>query len=117
MFLFALATGRAPVVTLRGSLNVVVAGAIAGAVGGLLLGLTHRFLPTRRWRRGVAFAVLCYLAALPGCRPPTPLVFALFAPFFLAYGMAMVWAHVRLVAASPSGEEVKRAATRTSSGE
>lgn len=106
MFLFAVATGRPPVFTLGGALNVVFAGAIVGVVGGLLLALIRRWLPGRPWVRGVSFGVLCYLVAIPGFRPPTPLVFGLFAPLFVAYGMATVWAHQRLSSAPRSNEEL-----------
>ena len=96
MRLFALATTRSAGFTLRGSLNVVFAGAIAGAVGGVLLLATDRFMPKRLWMRALSFAVLCYLIATPGLRPPQPLVFALFAPAFLAYGVTVqvLWARV-----------------------
>jgi hypothetical protein len=106
MFLFAIATRRPPVFTLGGSLNVVFAGAIAGAVGGLLLTLIGRWLPARLWLRGLSFGVLCYLVAIPGFRPPTLLVFGLFAPLFVTYGVGTVWAHERLSSARPSTEEL-----------
>ena len=89
MHAFALATARSAGFTLRGSLNVVFAGAMAGAMGGILLAVIERFLPRRRWLRVVLFAAVCYLIATPGFRPPRPLVFALFAPAFLAYGVAL----------------------------
>ena len=89
MHAFALATARSAGFTLRGSLNVVFAGAVAGAMGGILLALIERFLPRRRWLRAVLFAAACYLIATPGFRPPRPLVFALFAPAFLGYGVVL----------------------------
>ena len=98
MSLFATASGRPSAFTFGGSMSVVFAGAIAGAVGGLLLALVHRFLRGGLWLRGLAFGVLCYLIAVPGFRPPQPLVFGLFAPLFLAYGVATVWARERWVA-------------------
>lgn len=93
MRVFTFASDRAPAFTLGGSLNVVLAGAMGGSVGGIILVAVHRFLPQRRWLRGVLFAVICYLIAIPGFRPPRPLVFALFAPVFLAYGivLALAW--------------------------
>ena len=101
MYLFATATARVSVFTVRGALNVVLAGAIAGAVGGLLLALTDRILPKQFLWRGLVFGVLSYLVAIPGFRPPLPLVFALFAPCFLAYGMVAAWLadRVRVAAA------------------
>jgi hypothetical protein len=89
MHAFALSTARSAVFTLPGSLNVVFAGAIAGAIGGLLLAVTERFMPERLWLRGLLFAAICYMIATPGFRPPRPLVFVLFAPVFLAYGVVL----------------------------
>ncbi len=97
MHAFALATARSGSFTLRGSLNVVFAGAIAGAIGGLLLALIERFLPKRPWLRGVLFAGICYVIATPGFRPPQPLVFGLFAPAFLGYGVVLALAWERVV--------------------
>lgn len=97
MHVFALATARPPAFTLRGSLMVVFAGAIAGALGGVLLAVSERFMPERLLRRSVLFAALCYLVAIPGFRPPQPLVFALFAPVFFAYGLVLQVAWERLV--------------------
>jgi len=97
MHAFALATARSAGFTVRGSLNVVFAGAIAGAIGGLLLAVIARFLPQQRWLRGVSFGVVCYVIATPGFRPPRPLVFVLFAPAFLAYGVVLALAWGRLV--------------------
>ena len=92
---FALATARPPAFSPGGTLNVILAGAIAGVVGGVLLLLVGRFLPARIWLRGLVFAVLCYVLASPGFRPARPLVFTLFAPAFLAYGFALVTADAR----------------------
>ena len=96
MHAFALATAPSAGFTVRGSLNVVFAGAIAGAIGGLLLAVIERFLSPRLWLRGVLFGVVCYVIAIPGFRPPQPLVFVLFAPVFLAYGVvfALTWERV-----------------------
>ena len=93
MHAFALATAPSAGFTVRGSLNVVFAGAVAGAIGGLLLAVIERFLTQRPWLRGVLFGVVSYVIATPGFRPPRPLVFALFAPAFLAYGvvLALTW--------------------------
>jgi uncharacterized membrane protein YkvI len=91
MRLFALATARPPGFGLRGTLNVILAGAIAGMVGALLLIAVRRFLPARLWPRALVFAVLCYTLAIPGFRPPVALVFVLFAPVFLAYGITLVF--------------------------
>src|SRR3990172_5098752 len=100
MWLFAVATSRPPAFTLRGALNVTFAGAIAGVVGSVLLVIIRRFLPNRPTLRGLVFAALCYVIAIPGFRPPTPLVFTLFAPLFLAYGVALVRLEARLTRAA-----------------
>ena len=97
MHAFALATARSGGFTLRGSLNVVFAGAIAGLIGGLLFAVIARFMPQRLWLRGVLFAGICYVLATPGFRPPHPLVFALFAPPFLGYGVVLALAWERVV--------------------
>ena len=94
---FALASAQSAGFTLRGSLNVVFAGAIGGTIGGFVLAAIDRFLPHRRPLRGVAFAALCYLIATPGFRPRQPLVFALFAPAFFAYGVVLMLAWERFV--------------------
>ena len=107
MHLFAVATARPSMFTLGGSLNVVFAGAIAGTLGGVLLALTARFLPRRLLWRCASFGVLCYLIAIPGLRPPVPLVFTLFAPLFLAYGMITVWLASRISARPPSNTRLK----------
>src|SRR3989454_6179909 len=89
---FALATARASAFTLRGTLNVMFAGAIAGSLGGVLFLVVGRFLPARIWLRGLVFAGVCYVLATPGFRPPRPLVFALFGPPFVAYRLALAGA-------------------------
>src|SRR6266581_3063487 len=67
-----------------------------GAGGGLILFALARWLPKRLWLRGLIFSAVCYVVAIPGFRPPQPLVFALFAPVFLAYGftVVMLWGRV-----------------------
>ncbi len=97
MHAFALATARSAGFTVRGSLNVVFAGAIAGAIGGLLLAAIERFLTQRLWLRGALFGVVCYVIAIPGFRPPQPLVFALFAPAFVGYGVVLTVTWERFV--------------------
>jgi hypothetical protein len=105
---FALATARPPGFSLGGTLGVIFAGAIAGLLGSVIYLVVRRLLPSRLGGRGLAFSLLCYAAASPGFRPPEPLVFALFAPTFLAYGFALVAAHCRLAgtaAYSAGGDE------------
>jgi hypothetical protein len=97
MHVFALATARPRSFTLSGSLNVVFAAAIAGALGGLLFAAIERLLPRRLWLRGVLFAALCYLIATPGFRPPQLLVFLLFLPTFFGCGVVLALAWDRAV--------------------
>jgi hypothetical protein len=97
MRLFALATARPPTFSARGTLTVVLYGAMAGGVGALVLLGVGRFLPKHLWLRGLAFSVLCYVLAIPGFTPPRPLVFALFGPAFLGYGLLVVAARARLL--------------------
>ena len=96
MYCFARMTGRPPHVTLGGVATVLLAGAIAGAIGALLYGaVARRLLPrTGPVGRGLAVGALLLLVYSPGIRPPWPLTFALFAPAFLAYGLVLVrlWA-------------------------
>jgi len=91
----ALAAGRPPGFSFGGTFSVVLSGAIAGFVGGVLLFAAARFVPVVLRFRGLIFGVFCYALASPGFRPPQPLVFALFAPTFLAYGVATVMLYER----------------------
>ena len=91
----ALAAGRPPGFSFGGTFSVILSGAIAGFVGGVLLFAAARFVPALLRFRGLIFGVLCYALATPGFRPPQPLVFALFAPAFLAYGVATVMLYER----------------------
>ncbi len=86
----ALAAGRPPGSSFGGTFSVVLSGAIAGFVGGVLLFAAARFVRARPRFRGLIFGLLCYVVATPGFRPPQLLVFVLFAPTFLAYGVATV---------------------------
>ena len=106
MRLFAVATGRFPTFSARGTLTVVFAGAVAGAVGGLVLLALARLLPKRPWLRGLTFGAVCYVIAIPGFRPPQPLVFALFAAAFLAYGFTLTILWARLVDRPASGRHI-----------
>jgi hypothetical protein len=95
MRVFALATGRPSGFSAGGTLSVILSGAIAGFVGGILLFAAARFVPARLPLRGLIFGFLCYVLATPGFRPPQLLVFTLFAPTFLAYGVATVMLYDR----------------------
>ena len=86
MRLFAVATGRPGAFSLRGTLTVVFAGAVAGLIGGVLFWAVERWLPRHTLLRGLVFGLLCFAIASPGIRPPQLLTFGLFSPFFLGYG-------------------------------
>ena len=96
MRLFAVATGRGGAFSVRGTLTVVFAGAVAGLIGGALFWTVDRWLPRRPLLRGLAFGLLCFAIASPGIRPPQLLTFGLFAPFFLGYGLLLAYAWVRV---------------------
>jgi hypothetical protein len=91
----ALASGRPPGFSFGGTLSVILSGAIAGAIGGILLFAAAQFVPALLRVRGLIFGLLCYGLATPGFRPPQLLVFALFAPTFLGYGVATVMLYER----------------------
>jgi hypothetical protein len=99
MRLFALSSRPAVVLTLRGTLTVVLAGAIAGAIGGLMLPFAWK-LPRGVLVRGVLFGLICYVLASPGFRPPRPITFLLFAPGFLLYGVCAIMLWNRTLASS-----------------
>jgi len=94
---FALATGRPSGFSVGGTFSVILSGAIAGCVGGVLLFAATRFVPAQLRFRGLIFGLLCYALATPGFRPPQLFVFALFAPIFLAYGVATVTLYERFI--------------------
>jgi hypothetical protein len=105
MRLIALAGGRPGSFSLRGTLTVVLAGAVAGLVGGVLFWAVQRYLPGHTLSRGAVFGILCLAIAAPGIRPPRALAFGAFAPFFLAYGVlvASAWARWSVVGREPPG--------------
>lgn len=91
----AVASGRPSGFSVGGTLSVIVSGAIAGVIGGILLFAFAQFVPALLRVRGLIFGLLCYLVATPGFRPPQLLVFALFVPTFLGYGIATVLLYER----------------------
>lgn len=93
----ALAAGRPPGFSFGGTFSVILSGAIAGFVGGVLLLVAARFIPVLLRFRGLIFGLVCYALATPGFRPPELVVFVLFAPTFLAYGVATVMLYERFV--------------------
>jgi hypothetical protein len=70
-------------------------------VGGLVLFAAARFAPALLRFRGLFFGFFCYLLATPGFRPTQLLVFALFAPIFLSYGVAAVMLYERFTRIEP----------------
>lgn len=91
----AVASGTPSGFSIGGTFSVILSGAIAGVVGGLLLFAAAQFVPALLRFRGLVFGLLCYLIAIPGFRPPQVFVFALFAPTFLGYGVAAVLLYER----------------------
>jgi len=91
----ALASGRPSGFSFGGTFSVILSGAIAGVIGGILLVAAAQFVPVLLRVHGLIFGLLCYVVATPGFRPPQLLVFALFAPTFLGYGMATVMLYER----------------------
>lgn len=91
----AVASGRPSGFTFGGTFSVILSGAIAGVIGGILLFAAAQFVPALLRVRGLIFGLLCYVVATPGFRPPQLLVFALFAPTFLGYGIATVMLYGR----------------------
>jgi hypothetical protein len=97
----ALASGRPSGFSFGGTFSVILSGAIAGAIGGILLFLAAQFVPALLRVRGLIFGLLCYVVATPGFRPPQPFVFALFAPIFFGYGVATVRLYERFTRIEP----------------
>jgi hypothetical protein len=120
MRLFAAATGRPGAFSVRGTLTVVFAGAVAGLIGGALFVAVQRRLPGRAPARGLAFGVLCLVLAAPGIRPPRPLTFGLFTPLFLVYGAAVAALWERTAAerraAAPRDRTAAEAPPRSNAG-
>ena len=97
MYGFAEFTDRPTIWTLTGTLNVGLAGSMAGAIAAILYVLIERWLLPRAPAivRGLAFGAIVFLVASPGIRPPWLLTFALFTPAFLLYGVMFVAIVVR----------------------
>ena len=85
----ALVEGRVPVWTLRGTLTVVGMGAAFGLVFALAWLLVRRRIPGNPIVRGLLFGALTTLIASPGLTPRRISTFALFVPWFLAYGVTV----------------------------
>ena len=85
----ALIEGRVPSWTFRGTVTVIGMGAAFGLLFALIWALVGRWIPGSRSQRGLLFGALCAVIASPGLTPQRVSTFALFVPWFLAYGVAM----------------------------
>jgi hypothetical protein len=85
----AMVEGRVPVWTFRGTLNVVGMGAAFGLLFALVWALVARWVPGTRFVRGLLFGTLCAVIASPGLTPQRVSTFALFVPWFVAFGVAL----------------------------
>lgn len=98
MRVFAIATNVPGGFSLGGSTTVIFLGAVSGAAGGLLLVLSRRLLPTRRFWRTTLFWGLCLAIALRGLQPVDTLRLAVFLPVIALFAAALqvVWCRVYL---------------------
>ena len=103
----AMVEGRVPVWTFRGTLNVVGMGAAFGLLFGLTWALVARWIPGNRFVRGLLFGALCAVIASPGLTPQRVSTFALFVPWFVAFGVAVS----RFVGATDSGKHQSHEST------
>ena len=85
----ALVEGRVPVWTMRGTLTVMGMGAAFGLLFALAWLLVGRRIPGNPVIRGLLFGVLTALISFPGLTPRRISTFALFVPWFLAYGVTV----------------------------
>lgn len=85
----ALVEGRVPTWTWTGTLNVVGMGVVFGLLFALVWAVLRRRIPGNRLVRGLGFGVVAVIIASPGLTPRRVSTFALFVPWFLAYGVAV----------------------------
>lgn len=97
MRVIAIAQGQAPSFSLEGSIVVVLLGAAAGAVVGVLFLLSRVASPRRRPLRVALFWVLVAAFVFRGLDPITTLNVAVFAPLFLLHGTLLFayWCRIR----------------------
>ncbi len=76
--------GRVPVFTHQGSITVVFAGTVAGALAGLIYHLLRRFVH-KPWIRTGAFIAICELISWRGVSGLLPLPKAMFMTLALVY--------------------------------
>ena len=86
MHAIALTSDAQRVVSVEGTITVLLAGTAAGLAGGLIYALLDRLLPQLRPVRAALFVVALVLLTLRGLRPLQPLPLALFMPLVLLYG-------------------------------
>jgi len=82
----AILSGAPPSFSFGGSLRVVLLGALAGLVGGLILLGLRALLPKRWLIQTLLFYVIILLITLRGLRPIDAQRLMLFLPLVLAYG-------------------------------
>jgi len=82
----AILSGAPPSFSFGGSLRVVLLGALAGLVGGLILLGLRALLPKRWLIQTLLFYVMILLITLRGLRPIDAQRLMLFLPLVLAYG-------------------------------
>jgi len=80
--------GRVPVFTPEGSITVVFAGTVAGALSGLIYYLLRRFVH-KPWVRTAAFIAICELISWRGVSGLLPLPQAMFMTLALVYLVIM----------------------------
>ncbi len=76
--------GRTPVLTFPGSVTIVFAGTVAGALAGLIYYLLRRFV-RNSWLRTGAFITICELICWRGVHGLLPLPQAMFMALALVY--------------------------------
>lgn len=106
MRIIALATGQVPGFSLGGTLEVLVAGAWRGTIGGLVYLVLGRFVPAKGPWKGLALGILLFLIVVATLRPSirqqvatlgvVPLAVGLFGLLFIVYGIAVDFSVGRL---------------------
>ena len=95
MRVIAHATNAAPSFSFEGTLTVVLLGAAAGGVGGLIYAVLARVFPDRTALRGLVFGIIITLLTLRGTSPATPLTLSLFLPLMWLHGAMLDVIHRR----------------------
>ena len=82
-----LVPGAQRVVSVQGTITVLLAGTLAGIAGGAIYAVLDRVLPSHRAARAALFAIALGLLTLRGLHPLQWTPVALFAPVVLVYGL------------------------------